>query len=465
MKKSLLAKIIVVSVLGALLIANVVFVTAVSLVYTPKKRAVIIMPGLCCGAIEDTATGEVIWDPLEADEHESFLLDSFFQEDKMLGLVLDVVKNSNALGMLNAMLNDEPGSMYYKWLLDENGLPPESVKAVSCEHEGFAKYGAMQSMRRPYEFLYERYKDEKNTDTFVFNYDWRLDNRLAAAELLKRTEEYDDVVIFAHSMGNIVTSLALAESESFRDKVSLFISSAPPYYGAFLALQVLEDGEKIVSDLCALGKNINIPLVGAIAKNLMDGVEELVNGKLLPMFRSYPSLVQLLPTIEEVCPDGVNSVLTVNGKGITTREELLAFYQSRSWAFRADGSIRPWVADLGEYWDAFYVDGTFASELVNTHYIVGTGKNTPENVTITDGNDYSYVFTQSTAGDQTVSVNSATLGGKASKTYLMNDYLHNDCMTPISEELGAVIDKALSSVSSPFKRFVSAIETKNKNKK
>lgn len=74
------------------------------------------MPGLCCGAIEDTATGEVIWNPLEADEHESFLLDSFFQEDKMLGVVLDVIKNSNALGTLNAMLNDEPSSPFKRFV-------------------------------------------------------------------------------------------------------------------------------------------------------------------------------------------------------------------------------------------------------------------------------------------------------------------------------------------------------------
>lgn len=126
---------------------------------------------------------------------------------------------------------------------------------------------------------------------FEFPYDWRRDNRVAARRLAKLSGEWlrswratsgNDsarIVLLAHSMGGLISRYFLECLEGWRDS-RLLITFGTPYRGSLNALSTLANGIE-------LGK----------------GPIEFAN--LSPLFRSFTSVYQLLPTYPCIeSPDG-----------------------------------------------------------------------------------------------------------------------------------------------------------------
>ncbi len=409
MKKSVKA---VLGVLCALIICIFIVGIAVPSYFATRKRAVIVVPGLLNSALYNEKTGKVVYDPIDADT-KGYLLDDILYDNGVIGVALDALLSTNILNDLIDFIDGKEPNFLSDWWLDDDGNALEDIVAVPFSHDGYARYGALQATRVPYDYCLERFGKEKNTDVLIYEYDWRIDTRKAVDGLCEMANGYDEVVLYAHSMGNIVSSLAMAQNEKFRKKVVLNMACAAPYYGSFSALDILENGAETINGLfdTAEGAISSLPsriakLISALIDRLPVARERVLN-YVLPMFQGYPAMAQLLPTIEQVCPDGENSSLVVDGKPIKTREELLSYYRSRKWAYDKNGKMRQWIADLDAFWDASYVNGVHSSKLVNTHYVVG--ENCYTIIGAEQNGDYFRSFSEKN-GDGTVPFLSATLG-------------------------------------------------------
>lgn len=447
---------ILVIILGCIIGLSAAFLASVATVFAVRKTAVVAIPGLLCSSLVDTETEEIFYDPLDTDTY-GYSFDDF-NETKMFDLITRIAAETDTLDKIWAVLDGEEGNFLEKFALKEDGTPEYPSVAIQWDHDGYAKYGAMTMMRKPYEHFANLYKNKKNYDAFVFQYDWRRDNRIAAEQLIEATKDYDDVIIVAHSMGNIVASLAMAKSEDFRKKVILNCSYAAPYLGSFNALDILEDGESTVGGLLDMARttvNGNKALKLFLG-DIVDQATDLCYNQVLPTFRRMPGIAQLLPCIELVCPDGEHSNLTVNGTAITTKEQLLAYYESCFWAHEGEdvnAPLRSWIADLSEYWDAFYVNGVHASKLVNTYYFAGVDYDTTESMTIVKDGDQrvTSLSTTKTRGDGTVNFRSATVGGNE-RILETTGYPHTNLGTAFATGLVAEqTATAVSSIDNPYK--------------
>ena len=449
---------VLVIVLSCIIGLTAAFVATVSTVFAVRKTAVVVIPGLLCSALQDSETGEIYYDPIESDTY-GFSFDDF-NGDGMYGLVLDVVMKTQIINDLYDVLDGVEGNFLDKFAINEQGEPVCPTTVIQWDHDGEAKYGPMTVMKKEYEYFAAHFAKKKNYDVFVFQYDWRRDNRIAAEQLIEATKDYDDVITVAHSMGNIVVSLALAKSETFRQKVILNCAYAAPYLGSYNALDILEDGESTVGGLLGMANDFvngnSFLSSNKKLKKMLEKADVVCYEKVLPYFRGMPGIVQLLPCIELICPDGQNSSLTVNGQAITTKEQLLAYYQSCFWAHQGedlDAPVRSWVADLGEYWDAFYVNGVHASKLVNTYYFAGYDVDTNRSATVVKGEDglvTSFTTTKG-QGDGTVPYYSATLGSDENVLRTAG-YSHTMLGTAFAENM--VVEQteyALKSIDNAFK--------------
>lgn len=441
-KKSVAVVLSVVCLLVAVLFS---FCVAVPAYYATRKRAVIVVPGLLNSALYNENTGKVIYDPLETDER-GYLLDDMLYNGKMFSVAMDAVFNTDILDEVLAFIDGEQPNFLTPWHLDDDGNAMDGIVAVPFSHTGYCRYGALQATRVPYDYCENLYGSEKNTDVMIYEYDWRIDNRLAVDGLCEMAEGYDEVIIYAHSMGNIVTSLALAKNPDFRKKVALYMACAAPYYGSFVALDILENGAATINSLIdTLEETVSsVSFLSVLAEKISSLRYQCLND-VLPMFQGYPSMTQLLPTIEQICPDGINSSLVYDGNPVRTKEELLAYYRSRDWAYNDKGELRPWIADLDSYWDAFYVDGVHSSKLVNTYYFVGTGVSTTTEA-VQSGTRYS--STVSSEGDGTVPVISATLGNpEADNVIFLEGFDHIEAGHAFPKGLGEAFDRGEESLT------------------
>lgn len=426
---------------AAAIVAVIAAVTVCALFTLPtigRKRAVILVPGLLASGLVDSETGEPVWDPFVSE----WTLMEFFDSDTQLKMIVDLAATAISGGMLEDIINNSEDSIFNKIALDEDGTPINEnvIPADFDAYSGNQRYGAFQSFREAYDGYSARYGSV--SDVKVFNYDWRIDNRINAERLERYIEEkgYTEVVLVGHSMGNIVISNYLARSEANRDRTLAHVSYAGPYYGSLMALSVLEDFDGMAEGI--LNMLDGIPIVGA---SLKKAVREAFDTQFRPLGMNLTTLVQLLPSPELAATPHYRegeSCITEEGKPVATKEELLEFYSSREWSFNERGELKSFIADLGDYWDSFYVeteDGrVHASSLVDTYYFAGGGCNTEMTVNITDGVFTSSVF--GNEGDGTVPLQSATgpyaQANKArSCVYVLEETDHFGCGCYFGDEL------------------------------
>lgn len=404
------------------------------------KKGIIILPGLLGSALMEDGEKHPFWDPLTTTDIT--LIDFFNNPVSTVGAVIG--DQNDVFQILYDIIDCKAGTMFPNLLLDEDGentVNPK-VKAVTWDYTGNQRYGAVQAYKQPYEVLEARYGDYY--DVRVFQYDWRVDLRYSADALEKmiNDEGYDEVVLCAHSMGNLVVANYLAKSEENRGKVTAFLSNAGPYYGSLMALTMLEDPESIIRMLDDFDLN-DLPL------GLKPQIEPLI-GRIKTMYYDYcidvilnmTSIAQLLPTI-----DLVNSLqyaygdsfVSVDGTAITTNEKLIEFYKSRPWAKKENGELRKFVAGLEDYFNGMFieVDGkrVHSTTLVDTFYFAGTGIKSTDTVYINEGVMTDTVDT--ILSDGTVPLYSAVIGKSLSDENVMaiEGYDHFDCGCAIEDEM------------------------------
>ncbi|MBT2408511.1 MULTISPECIES: hypothetical protein [unclassified Streptomyces] len=175
----------------------------------------------------------------------------------------------------------------------------------------------------------------------VFPYDWRLSNRLTAADLKIRierelgrwSEEFrthypkaeDDpkVTLICHSMGGLVARYYL-EVLGGRETARTLVTVGTPHRGAAQAVRFLT------------GHGVGTGLVGRTAAAMAGRL----NDRLTELCRSFPSMGQLLPVYEAVrrpgYPEGYYDHLTDIDAGLPTDivQDVFAFHEEFETALR-----------------------------------------------------------------------------------------------------------------------------------
>lgn len=424
MKKSSFAKrlsVLIVVLLVTVVTATGFFIAGSSLGLFKKepKRGIVIVTALLSGGLyleNDDGSLTAFWDPM--DQYD-FPMQEVLGADGSLNLsmdmITDIIDSLGGLKEIIALLDSKTGLLPNLMVDPITGESIRKVQVANMDSPSRLKYGVVNTYKQTYDSMVEKYGDI--AEVSVFCYDWRLDNQDNAKLLEKfiNEKEYDEVVLTSHSMGGNVCSCYLALSEENREKVVLYCPYAPSALGSVDALVYLENPALLIEgmdlgDYTALVNN----LVSSIATDLM---------------RSFVSLHQLLPfptlmTSGQYAHSGEDFLITIDGKPLTTKEELINFYCSRPFAFTDEGEARyTYIKEengktrLENYWDSEYVevDGELvhSTTLVNTVYFYGTGcsgRTRVQYVTDEEGNIVMDKVIRSTDGDNMVLEWSATCG-------------------------------------------------------
>lgn len=408
-----------------------------------NKKAVVICTALLSGGLYDTKTNEAIWDPVA----EGVYFQQVFPGGDMMGLVMAVLTDKTTYDLIGGIMkykDESVENLLWQITLDEQGksnnpnLRPANVRPTTADGtfkstlyndsgevvDGYGaytagekiQYGAIAAYRQQCLDLKARY-EEKGWDVVVFNYDWRIDNRINS-ELLEQfiqTNGWEEVILTSHSMGGPVVAGYIArlqnkwleaEAEAQKnhttqtavkkpsDIIRAYRAFSPATAGSLDAIYYMDDPVGAVADVVngAVGDTLGGVVLGVDA--ISEGVKKLAG----PLMQNLTSVMQLLPfqTFADSDYYGENeSPVYVDGVPVTNMYE---WYCSRPWAHTSDwkpgvdgiyDKLKPGMKNLPEYWDSFYVKEepsdnvrVYAPELVNTTYCLGVGYNTTKSVQI-----------------------------------------------------------------------------------
>lgn len=412
------------------------------------KRGIVIVTALLSGGlveVKDDGTETVVWDPVPMDE---FPIQEVLLPDGSLNISTELVTeilNSFENGILDVLdlVTGEDGFINALQVDRNTGKSVRNIKPATSETDSHVKYGVLNVYKQTYDRMVAEYGDE--AEVSVFNYDWRLDN-VENGRLLEEyinSKGYDEVILTSHSMGGNVVSCYLARSEENRSKVKLYCAYAPSLLGSVDALAYIEDPMRLGDMLDIDGIKNMLP---SAAAGMVDSiVETVLNDVMAEFIRGFTSMYQLFPSpylmeSAQYSHTGSDYMITIDGKPIETREELIEFYASRPWAFNEDGEpIYVFQKEangktrLENFFDSAYVATdaglVHSTTLVNTVYFVGTGISGRERatyITDADGNIVLDKTYSSYDGDNMVLVYSATaaLGPEAPNAYVIDNGSH-----------------------------------------
>ena len=244
-----------------------------------------------------------------------------------------------------------------------------------------------------YEGLLEEIRDEMEQPyVYMFTYDWRKDNRLAAQALARfidrvlrvyRTHEKKpggsaskQVVLIGHSMGGLVIKWCAVKIPSSRPKIRKMITIATPFRGSLKAVEALLPG----------------------ARNLF-GIEN--KKSMRHASRTLPGVYQLLPTWDGAIVDA------------HTQENLDVFLES-SWQGNLVQNLRKRFSS-DDFFPSMLADARTFSKVVGApwpkelkqkvYYAYGTGSDTWRQVQVDTKNENFYQFEEpvkDAEGDGTV---------------------------------------------------------------
>ena len=412
------------------------------------KRGIVIVTALLSGGlveVKDDGTETVVWDPVPMDE---FPIQEVLLPDGSLNISTELVTeilNSFENGILDVLdlVTGEDGFINALQVDRNTGKSVRNIKPATSETDSHVKYGVLNVYKQTYDSMVAEYGDE--AEVSVFNYDWRLDN-VENGRLLEEyinSKGYDEVILTSHSMGGNVVSCYLARSEENRSKVKLYCAYAPSLLGSIDALTYIEDPMRLGDMLDIDGIKNMLP---SAAAGMVDSiVETVLNDVMAEFIRGFTSMYQLFPSpylmdSAQYSHTGSDYMITIDGKPIETREELIEFYASRPWAFNEDGEpIYVFQKEangktrLENFFDSAYVATdaglVHSTTLVNTVYFVGTGISGRERATYITDADGDIVLDRtynSYDGDNMVLVYSATaaLGPDAPNAYVIDNGSH-----------------------------------------
>jgi pimeloyl-ACP methyl ester carboxylesterase len=402
---------------------------------TSTVSAIIYLPGVVGSGLIDS-NGDPVWDPYDSDHTidelwgdgaMSMVLDFLFGEEysSTTSSILSDILEGNSDSILKLLTPTEDGD-----IVDNGIVAASSTTSLSC--------GALNAYKNIYDGLYEEFNED--VPVYFFQYDWRQDIRISGEELEEFINDngFDEVIICAHSMGNLVVSNYLARSEENRDKTKSYMALAGPFYGSTEVLSLYENPYSYLDAIMDIVNNNNI------LKNLFgDSIEDIFENQFLPLLYNMASVGQMLPTIEysnALKEYYGTAFITTDGQEITTNEQLMEFYLSRPWAKKTDGELRKFMTEFADFQDSYMVDvdgeEVHSSYLVDTLYFVGTGVNTEVAINMVNG-EYSNSIYEN-LGDGVVPLYSATLGRSIDTEYIKvyEGYGHGDVGMYIDNEAG-----------------------------
>ena len=295
----------------------------------------------------------------------------------------------------------------------------KKLTMIKCNNNGESVYnlrvrnnnfGALND----YETLYTELNNSYHSthDVIFFAYDWRKPNSESGNLLRSKINEYDSVVIVAHSMGGLVTSHML-KNISIRSKVDKVITLGTPYLGSLEMLPVMSFGHFNYIDIAL--SDLPKP-VAWIAK------EGLLYPQLQAISVNIPSLYELLPT-KKFFSLGDRHYYSI--KDLLGIQNFTTFEDTRFWFPKSPGnSIGEFNLNLFDNattrHDSLWNSNTHVTSNVNTYYIAGENQNTMRTYTFNQVLT-SYSTTSVAAGDGTVLSYSATMNDiYSSKSFFVN---------------------------------------------
>ncbi|NCA66836.1 MAG: hypothetical protein EOM87_02085 [Clostridia bacterium] len=444
MVKKILTKI----VLPVILCVAVLFAFAGCDKDVPEKsggKAIIILPGLMASGLYDSATNEPIWDPFYSSDlwFANLVTPAGINFSAVVPLLTD---ESVLAALANITANDYEGnenSILNKLAVYEDGTPkvPSVVAAdMNFNNPERLRYGAINSYTEMYMAMEERYGEDY--DVSVFNYDFRLDNRLGAAKLEQfiNGKNYEEVILLVHSNGGHVASIYLANSQANRDKVSLVACFDSPLTGSLTAITTLENVDKMLDGVSTI--------IPPAFSGLLTTIENAFEKQFKPLLNMY-TVYQLLPSYYML--QSPQYTMSFDENGVTSNRtsfimvddeyvyfdspnELYEFYLSREWAYMSNGEVRPAMSSWLDYVNASYVtmsDGrkVHSMSLVNTHYIAGLDYPTSCTVKFETQEDDTIKYTgteTTTLGDSVVLFFGSTEGAAINKIHILRNADHYD---------------------------------------
>ena len=256
-------------------------------------------------------------------------------------------------------------------------------------------YGALNSYQTLYTQLANTYGSSR--DVIFFGYDWRQPNSTSGTLLRSKVNEYDSVIIVAHSMGGLVTSHMLTNT-AVRSKIDKVITLGTPYLGSLEMVPVMSHGELGAIDEAV--SNMWAPLAW-VAKELV------LQPTLQAMAVNIPSLYELLPTKKFFSLDDRSyySIWYLLG-GDTPLD---TFADTRIYLAAAIDNYNIDLFDAATSRnDSLWSGDTQITSSVNRYYIVGEGQDTSRTYTY-NYNTGGYSTTSVTAGDGSVLSYSASM--------------------------------------------------------
>ncbi len=382
-----------------------------------KDKAIVYVTALFAGGLYDKETGEAKWEPFKTEVDAMKVMSGEISMDELLELFDDEMSDIIKLAM--GAISYTEGSLLWELTLDNDGVGYNQNIVPALDVDMDINYGAFGLYKPFVDNISAEYGDEY--DVFVYNQDWRKSPAESAADLEKLLNKrgYDEIIFMSHSMGAPVVNNYLARSEENRNKVKLYMGFAPATLGSFDALAALACPDVYVNnflegmDLSGLPSWINMNKI----------VGDILNNPLGDFFRNNQGLMSLVPSWQLISSDQYSDeypAITVDGKAISSKEELYDLYSSMRWAkylvpktydeinsddydglryhrivatdgqpADADGyRLKDFAANLDEYFDNLFIDGKIASESVNSYYFLGTGSaNTITGISLTTKRD------------------------------------------------------------------------------
>lgn len=305
-----------------------------------NKKAVVICTALLSGGLYDTKTNEAIWDPVA----EGVYFQQVFPGGDMMGLVMAVLTDKTTYDLIGGIMkykDESVENLLWQITLDEQGksnnpnLRPANVRPTTADGtfkstlyndsgevvDGYGaytagekiQYGAIAAYRQQCLDLKARY-EKQGWDVVVFNYDWRIDNRINS-ELLEQfiqTNGWEEVILTSHSMGGPVVAGYIArlqnkwlEAEAEAQKnhttqtavkkpseiIRAYRAFSPATAGSLDAIYYLDDPIGAIADVVngTVGDTLGGVVLGVDA--ISEGIKKLAG----PLAQNLTSVMQLLP--------------------------------------------------------------------------------------------------------------------------------------------------------------------------
>lgn len=247
------------------------------------------------------------------------------------------------------------------------------LELLECDNDGRSMYdlrvkdGSKYGTENLYNNLYTQLQDYygSNYDVVFYGYDWRQSNLVSGMFLMNLVEQYESVIVIAHSMGGLVTSHLLRAS-NIRSKIEKVITLGTPFLGSLEMLPLMYGGQLEALESYLEGRQWYSIL----------GASLLLKPVLRRLSLNIPSLYELLPTKQffDLGSRWYFVEQASSGQGIikydfdTTRSSLCSEISNFNCAIFDQATSRH---------DTLWEDEeTHITSYVNTYYIAGEGKTT-----------------------------------------------------------------------------------------